>query len=259
MNITLNSDWITQSAVSFMLVSLRFFGLMMTAPMLAYRAAPMRLRLYTALLLGLAMLPMVGDGAGKLGMTAPTYVAVAIELGIGAAMGFMVRLSLVAIDLAAEVLSIQTGLSFAASYVRDAALPSGIVGELMGISALALTLVMNVHLMLLELISKSFEILPFGQWPKIWDAISMFGLMQSSFLLGVILALPMIVVHLLFYVIQAMLGRTSPQLNLFSVGFAVSVPLGLLVLVLVLPELPALVQRALEPAFLLMRNGIPTR
>jgi flagellar biosynthetic protein FliR len=259
MNLTLNSDWIMQSTVSFMLVSLRFFGLMLMAPMFAFRAAPMRLRLYTAILLGLAMMPMVGDGANKLGLTPPTFIAVAIELGIGVAMGFMVRISLVAIDLAAEILSIQTGLSFAASYVRDAALPSGIVGELMGITALALTLVFNVHLMLLDLIGQSFRVLPFGQWPKIWDAISIFNLMQASFLLGVILAMPMIVVHLLFYVIQAMLGRTSPQLNLFSVGFAVSVPLGLLVLVLVLPELPGLVQRALEPAFQLIRNGISPR
>lgn len=257
MGITLSSDWIMQSAVGFMLVSLRFFGLMMTAPMLAYRAAPMRLRLFTTLILGLSMLPMVEGGASKFGLTPPTFIAVAIELGIGAAMGFMVRLSLVTIDLAAEVLSIQTGLSFAASYARDAALPSGIVGELMGLTALALTLVLNVHLMLIELVGRSFQVLPFGEWPKIWDAISIFSLMGGAFAFGVILALPMIVVHLLFYVIQAMLGRTSPQLNLFSVGFAVSVPLGLLVLVLVLPELPGVVQRALEPAFLLMRNGIP--
>lgn len=259
MGIPVSADWIMQATVSFMLVSLRFFGLMMTAPMLAYRAAPMRLRLFTTLVLGLSMLPMVGSSTINLGLTPPTFIAVAIELGIGATMGFMVRVSLVAVDLAAEVLSIQTGLSFAASYVRDAALPSGIVGELMGMTALALTLIMNVHLMLIELIGKSFQVLPFGQWPKIWDAISIFSLMHASFLLGVILAMPMIVVHLLFYVIQAMLGRTSPQLNLFSVGFAVSVPLGLLVLVLVLPELPGVVQRALEPAFLLIRNGIPSR
>ena len=259
MGIALHSDWIMQAAVSFMLASLRFFGLMLTAPMLAYRSAPMRLRLFTALILGLSMLPMVEGNAAKLGLTPPTFIAAGIELGIGAAMGFMVRLSLVAVDMAAEVLSIQTGLSFAATYARDAALPSGIVGELMGLSALALTLVFNVHLMLIELLGKSFQVLPFGEWPKLWDAISLFSLMQGTFTLGVILALPMIVVHLLFYVVQAMLGRTSPQLNLFSVGFAVSVPLGLLVLVLVLPELPGVVQRALEPAFLLMRNGIPTR
>jgi flagellar biosynthetic protein FliR len=64
------------------------------------------------------------------------------------------------------------------------------------------------------------------------------------------------VVYLLFYVIQAILARTSPQFNLFSVGFAITVPLAFLVLMIVLPDLPEFVTRSLEGPFTLIRKGL---
>ncbi len=63
-------------------------------------------------------------------------------------------------------------------------------------------------------------------------------------------------VYLLFYVIQAILARTSPQFNLFSVGFAITVPLAFLVLIILLPDMPVFVARALEAPFSLIRQGL---
>jgi len=57
-------------------------------------------------------------------------------------------------------------------------------------------------------------------------------------------------------VIQAVLARTSPQFNLFSVGFAITVPLAFLVLMIVLPDLPQFVARTVEAPFALMRQGL---
>ena len=81
-------------------------------------------------------------------------------------------------------------------------------------------------------------------------------LISRAFQLGLVLAVPSIVVYLLFYVIQAILARTSPQFNLFSVGFAITVPLAFLVLMIVLPDLPEFVTRSLEAPFTLIRKGL---
>jgi flagellar biosynthetic protein FliR len=82
------------------------------------------------------------------------------------------------------------------------------------------------------------------------------GLVSRAFQLGLVLSMPSIVVYLLFYVIQAILARTSPQFNLFSVGFAITVPLAFLVLMILLPDLPRFLVRALEAPFGLVRQGL---
>jgi flagellar biosynthetic protein FliR len=60
----------------------------------------------------------------------------------------------------------------------------------------------------------------------------------------------------MFNLTQAFLGRTSPQMNLFSVGFAVSIPLAFLVIFMILPDLQIVLLRSLENPMQLIRQGL---
>jgi flagellar biosynthetic protein FliR len=82
------------------------------------------------------------------------------------------------------------------------------------------------------------------------------GLIQDAFSLGLVLALPAIVIYFLFNMTQAILARVSPQMNLFSVGFAIMIPVAFLVVVLLLPSFADLVQRALESPVELLKSGL---
>ena len=66
--------------------------------------------------------------------------------------------------------------------------------------------------------------------------------------------LPALVVYYLFNLTQAILARISPQMNLFSVGFSMMVPLAFALLALLLPGLADLVVRSFEPATALVRE-----
>ena len=254
--LTISADFFMQWATGLMLVSLRLFGIFLAMPLFAFRAFPMRLRLMVALLIAISILPGVVSQAKGLGLAPPTFLAAGIELLIGVFIGFLIRLGLMAVEVAAEVLSIQTGLSFATNYVRDPNIASGLMGEFLGLTAIALMFMLNVHLVILEVVIESFQTLPFGQWPTVWSMPAVTALIARAFQLGLVLSLPSIVVYLIFYVIQAILARTSPQFNLFSVGFAITVPLAFLVLMIVLPDLPEFVQRSLDAPFTLMRQGL---
>jgi flagellar biosynthetic protein FliR len=129
-----------------MFVSLRIFGMFLSAPMFAFRAFPMRLRLMVTLMIATAILPGVVDQVKVFGIAPPTFMGAANELLIGVFVGFVIRLGLMAVEVAAEVLSIQTGLSFATGYTRDPNIASGLMGEFLGFTAIALAFVMNVHL-----------------------------------------------------------------------------------------------------------------
>lgn len=254
--ISISSDLLMQLATGFMLVSLRIFGLFLVMPLFAFRSFPIRIRLMVTLLLALVVMGSLPEQTRSLGLNPPTFISAGIELAIGAFVGFLVRLGLLAVEIAAEVLSIQTGLSFATSYVRDINLASGLMGEFLGLSAIAIMFALGLHLLVIELVLESFRSLPFGQWPSVWSPQAVVGLTARSFQLGLVLAMPSIVVYLLFYVIQAVLARTSPQFNLFTVGFAITVPLAFLVLMIVLPDLPQFVARSMETPLQFIRSGL---
>lgn len=255
--LTISSIQIEQYMAIFMFASLRVFGLFLTAPMFALRTIPMQFRLFIALAFGIYLLPLLGTEKipypGSI-----TFFASAIELAIGAFIGFAVRIAFMVIDIAAEVLSFLAGFSFASTNFLDPTLASGLVTQFMGLVVLALAFTLNIHLVLIDLVLSSFETVPLGVWPQSWTSKGLVDLFSASFRLGLILSMPVLLVYMMFNLIQAFLGRTSPQMNLFSVGFAVSIPLAFLVIFLILPDLQFILERSLENPLQLIRQGLET-
>jgi flagellar biosynthesis protein FliR len=254
--IPIDQAWMTQITVAITLMSLRLLGMFIAMPMFGLRVISMRLRVALSLAIAIGLAPGISPASMTEQVVQFSYVFAATELLIGLMVGFLIRLGFLAIEFLAEVLSIQSGLSFAASTFRDPVLQSGLMGELLGMVTLAIAFLMNVHLVVLDLLIRSFKVIPFGQFPKQWDVGALVTLIQHGFVFGVVLALPAIVVYFLFNLTQGMLARVSPQMNLFSVGFAITVPVSFVVLALILPSFPEVVQRALEAPVAMVRQGL---
>jgi flagellar biosynthetic protein FliR len=246
---------IEQYMAVFMFASLRVFGLFLTAPMFSFRTFPMQFRLFIALAFGVYVMPMIANEVIPNPGSITFFVSV-LELSIGAFIGFLIRIGFMVIDVASEVLSFQSGFSFASTYFRDPNLESGLVGQLLGLIALALSFALNIHLVLIEIVLSSFKTIPVGTWPSAWTSQGVVDLVSASFRLGLILSMPILLVYMMFNLTQAFLGRTSPQLNLFSVGFAVSIPLAFLVIFMILPDLQIVLVRSLENPLQLIRQGL---
>jgi flagellar biosynthetic protein FliR len=253
--LTITGLQIEQYMAIFMFASLRVFGLFLTAPMFAMRTVPMQFRVFIALAFGIYLMPILGTEnipyPGSI-----TFFASAIELAIGAFIGFVVRVAFMVIDIAAEILSFLAGFSFASSNFRDPTLDSGLVAQFLGLVVLALAFTLNIHLVLIDLVLSSFKTIPLGIWPQAWTSKGVVDLFSASFQLGLILSMPILLVYTMFNLMQAFLGRTSPQMNLFSIGFAVSIPLAFLVIFLILPDLQIILERSLENPLQLIRKGL---
>lgn len=255
--IPVNVDWLIGIVSTWMLLSMRLVGCFLVMPLLSFRALPLRSRLLMALVLAYAVLPSIqGRYVVSTDLASASYGVAVIELAIGMAAGWVVRVGLMAFDLLAEVISVETGLSFASTYFRDPSLASGLAGEFIGLLALAIAFTLNIHLVFLDVIFSSYQTLPPGTWPASWNWPSVLTLVAKSFSFGVVLSLPVIVLYLMLNMTQAVLARVSPQLNLFSIGFAIFVPVAFLVLAIVIPSFAETVQRALEPAFEWIRAGV---
>lgn len=253
--LTITGLQIEQYMAIFMFASLRVFGMFLTTPMFAFRAFPMQFRLLIALSFAFYVMTLIGGeqipSSGSI-----TFFASIIELSIGAFIGFVIRLGFMVIDIAAEVLSFQAGFSFASAYFRDPTLDSGLVGQFLGLIVIALAFALNIHLILIDIVLQSFKNIPVGSWPSAWSSKGVVDLVSASFRLGLILSMPILLVYMMFNLTQAFLGRTSPQMNLFSVGFAVSIPLAFLVIFMILPDLQIVLERSLENPLQLIRQGL---
>ena len=255
--LTITGLQIEQYMAIFMFASLRVFGIFLTTPMFAFRSFPMQFRLLIALSFAFYVMPLVG-GEKIPSPGSITFFASIIELAIGAFIGFVIRIGFMVVDVAAEVLSFQAGFSFASTYFRDPTLDSGLVGQFLGLIVIALAFALNIHLILIDIILQSFKTIPVGVWPSAWSSKGVVDLVSASFRLGLILSMPILLVYMMFNLTQAFLGRTSPQMNLFSVGFAVSIPLAFLVIFMILPDLQIVLERSLENPMQLIRQGVET-
>jgi flagellar biosynthetic protein FliR len=167
-----------------------------------------------------------------------TILMVAQEALVGLALGFIVQIAFAAPLLAGEAISGAMGLSFATAIDPQSGTSSQAVGQFMSVVMTLLFLALNGHLILTDLVVRSYDALPPGDaWlaPAQLKAIAMFG--SYTFMAGLLLALPVGFTLLSLNLIVGMLSRSAPALNLFAVGLPASLIVGLLALAIAFPAM----------------------
>lgn len=224
----------------------RVLGLIAAAPLFNNRAFVARVRLGLGLGITLAIIPTLPPSGLQVGSW-QGLLALTQQMLIGIALGFSMRIIFAAIDLAGELIGLQMGLGFAMFYDPDNAAQSPVIAEFMGLLAMLVFLSINGHLMVLAVLGNSFEWWPVGAdlFPASgWLAIARWG--ATVFSAGLMLALPIIAALLVVNIALAVLTRAAPTLNLFAIGFPVTLIAGFVMLVLSLPFFTPMLQRLFE-------------
>lgn len=225
----------------------RLLALIGTAPLFGESTIPARIKIGLAALIALVVSPTIG----KLPLV-PVYSFEALpiilnEVGIGLATGFTMRLVFAVVQQAGEIIGLQMGLSFASFFDRAAGGQTMVLARLLNIVAMLLFLALDGHLLMLGALVDSFQGLPISAIPAAaegWQAVARAGGMVFSS--GLLLALPMIAALLTLNLAMGILNRASPQLSVFAVGFPITLSSGLLVLMLVMPQMGSYMQRMIE-------------
>ncbi|GAB4174439.1 MAG: flagellar biosynthetic protein FliR [Rhodocyclaceae bacterium] len=214
----------------------RILALTASAPVFGNAAAPRRIRLLAGLAIGFAVIPSLGPPPAIAPASGAGLLLLAQQIVIGLAMGLAMRAVFAAVDLAGELIGLQMGLSFAVFFDPQSASESSALSEFLAILATLVFLALNGHLMLLAGVSASFEMLPIGPWGAPVPAFELLVRWGATiFSAGVLLSLPLIAALLVTNIALGVLTRAAPQLNLFAVGFPVTMTVGFGVLLLSLP------------------------
>lgn len=227
----------------------RLLGLVTSAPLFGNRGIPPRIRLAAGLVIAMAVLPALPPIPP---LPADSWLALAVlvqQALIGIAIGFLMRLFFAAIDVAGEMIGLQMGLSFAVFFNPQTGGQSSVVAEFLGLLALLVFLGLNGHLMLVKVLVASFEWLPVGTASDASGWLLIVRYAAVMFASGVLLALPIVAALLTTNIALGVLTRAAPQLNLFAVGFPVTLTVGFFVLSLSLAAFAPMVQRIFEIGF----------
>jgi flagellar biosynthesis protein FliR len=237
--------------VGFILPLARILGLIMVAPGFGHNSVPAQAKIGLGVFITLAISPTLPAIEPIALYSFQGLVTLAMQTLIGIAMGFVMQLVFAAVEMAGDLIGLQMGIGFATLYDPNTASDSGVVSQFLSWLALLAFFATNAHLALIGTLAESFQALPIT--PHLLSGSGMKTIADSAsvvFQAGLQLALPIIAVLLLTNIVLAVLTRSAPQMNIFAIGFPVTLGIGLIMLDLALPyyatQTNALFQNTLE-------------
>ena len=235
--------WISPLIWPFMRV-LALFGSM---PVLGQRNVPIRVRVALSMFISVcAQASLPAMPVVPLDSSVALMVLVQ-QLLIGLSLGFAVRIVFAAVEFGGELAGLQMGLNFAMFFDPSTGGQATAVSRFFGVTVSWLFVVINAHLLLIAAVVQSFQSFPVSAepfaflratQPHVWGA--------EIFSLGLWIALPLVAMLLFVNLVLGVISRVAQQMNIFAIGFPITLGVGLVGVLLTLPLLQAPMTMALE-------------
>ncbi len=211
------------------LVFARIGALCMTAPGIGEANVNLRARLGFALLLAAALGPIVSPTLSPLPVSVVDMVlAIGRETLIGFAIGLVFRMAFVALDVAGQAVSMQSGLAMAQAYDPSIGRTNTLFTAFFMTLAVTLIFVTNLHHGALLAMRGTYAIAPIGGGLPPGD-VAQWGLetMAEAFAIAIRIAGPLLAFGLVFYAGMGILARLMPQAQIFFISQPINILAGI--------------------------------
>ena len=228
---------------AWLMVLFRLTGVFIFAPLLGSTAVFRQVKIFLALGLSFCVYPMLLHSGGG----AATYIeqiitadmaliaiaaAVGLELLVGLVIGYAASLPLLGMQIGGQVIDQQVGMGLAGVFNPELGDQSGPIGEFFFITAMAIFALLGGHRVLLATVVGSFDHVPMGGFTQFGSLVDLaVGLLSASFEMALRVAAPVLCLVFLETLAMGFIARTVPQINILSVGFALRIVMGVMLLV----------------------------
>lgn len=221
-------DFLPQLAFVFILIFARVAMIMTLIPALGAQTIPQRIRLSVALLLSLLLVPVVSDVMPDIPTSVPGLAFLIVgEIIIGFFIGGTAAMLTAALETAGASIAFQTSLSAAQNTDLSTAVQGTLVSSFLSIISLTLVFAMDIHHLAIAAMHDSYQLFRPGDLMPVGDmttaAVTTFA---KSFLIGVQLSAPFIVLGFVFNVGVGILSRLMPQLQVLLVLLPANLMIG---------------------------------
>ncbi|WP_369855023.1 flagellar biosynthetic protein FliR [Candidatus Thalassolituus haligoni] len=243
--------WISRYIYPFARIS----GLFMVMPLLGTRMVPTQIRLLLAVATTLVIVPVLPPLPKVEAMSVAAFVIILHQLLIGIALGFIVEMLTQVFVLAGQLIAMQTGLGIATTVDPSQGASVVVISQWLLFMVSLVFLSLNGHLVLIEVLVQSFYSLPVGM--SSWSAADLGRIVHWSgwmFAAALVIALPALAALLVVNLAFGVMTRAAPQLNIFALGFPVTMVVGLFILWLTMTDMALSFHRHMEALFAFART-----
>jgi flagellar biosynthetic protein FliR len=223
-------------AAAFMLVFARVGAMVMLLPGLGESNIPARIKLATALLLTLIILPLHRAAYHvDTGSLAPLLVQMLYEIIIGIVLGATARVTLAALQVAGSVIAQQLGLGFVTAIDPTQGQQGLLIGNFLTLLGVTMLFATDSHYLVIAALNDSYSIFSPGEPMPSGDIAALATrAFAAAFKIGMQLAAPFLVFGLVFNIGLGVLARLMPQMQVYFIGVPLSILAGFMILVAVI-------------------------
>jgi flagellar biosynthetic protein FliR len=233
---------------------LRIGACLMVAPVFGAQYVTPRIRIVLAGALTLMALPLLPPPPVFPVLSADGIVTTIQQLLIGVALGFLLQLMFDALTLGGQILANGMGLEFAYNLDPLRGVQAPTLGQFYSLIGTLVFLALDGHVALIETLVESFRGLPVGPVGLSPAELHQMANWGGQLFAGALrVALPGMTALLVVNLAFGVTSRAAPALNLFAVGFPITLVFGLVIVLLSLPVLQGVVRGLIDGAFLFMR------
>ncbi|XBC38792.1 MAG: flagellar biosynthetic protein FliR [Buchnera aphidicola (Melaphis rhois)] len=236
--ITLNVHDFMFIFCNFLFLAIRILSFVAIAPLLGDKSIPKKIQLFITFILSwffMLIIPKV-----KIDLFSSDGLLILFEqILIGMSLGFAMQLIFSAIKVAGEIISFQMGLSFSSLLDWNTHSNISVLSRFLYIFLLLLFLEFNGHILMISVLFdtfRAFPITPIKLDSEKYLRIVIFT--KFVFIDGFMLMLPVIIIQLILNFSMGILNRIASQISIFSIGFTVTLLIGVYTVYLFIPTIP---------------------
>ncbi|WJN57641.1 flagellar biosynthetic protein FliR [Pseudomonas sp. SO81] len=217
--------WVGQ----YLLPLFRIASMLMVMPVIGTQLVPMRVRLYLSLAICLVLAPNLPPMPQVDAVSLQSMLLIGEQVLVGVMFGFVLQLYFHLFTVAGQIIAMQMGLGFASMVDPANGVSVPVLGQFLLMLVTLLFLAMNGHLVVFEVLGESFVTLPVGEGLLLDHYWTMAGKLTWVIAAGLLMALPVVTALLIINLAFGVMTRAAPQLNIFSIGFPLTLVLGLFI------------------------------
>lgn len=209
----------------------RISSMFISIPIFSVKTLPAKVRVLAALLITFVVVPVLPEIKAIDIFSYQGFLVTIQQLVIGVSTGFVLQMVFAVMVVGGQSIAYSMGLGFASMVDPATGVQVPVVAQVFVVSSSLMFLAVNGHLLLIEMLVASFSTLPIGvigfSIKDIWSIIAWSSQMFSA---GLLLSMPIMAALLFVNISFGVAARAAPQLQIFGVGFPITIMMGMVLI-----------------------------
>ncbi len=241
-------------ATSWLWPFIRIGAMLAAAPLFSARYVPVRIRLGLAMAITIVVAPTIPAVPAVVPFSGEGFLIAWQQVLTGLIMGIALRLVFTVFELAGQIVAQHMALHFASLVDPNSGVQVPMLSQFYLVLATLAFLALNGHLLCIQVLAESFRVMPIGLdgmgREGLWSLVLQGGWIFSA---AVLFALPVVAALLIVNLAFGVMTRAAPQLNIFAVGFPITLILGFALMLVTLPGVSSQFEQLFSDAISFVR------